>query len=79
MEGGEYKMMDDGYRVTLEAARVNVHMTQDESAKALGISKATLISWEHGDTSPTMERAQQLSELYKCPLQRINFSRQSSN
>lgn len=69
-------MIDDGYRVTLEAARINVHMTQDDVAKALNVSKATLVSWEHGDTSPTIERAQMLAELYKCPLHRINFCRQ---
>ena len=36
-------------RITLEAARVNKGMTQEELAQKMGVSRQTIISWEKGD------------------------------
>jgi DNA-binding XRE family transcriptional regulator len=39
-------------KMTLEAARRNVGLTQKEAAEKLGISNKTLGSWENGITFP---------------------------
>ena len=69
--------MSDKIRITLEAARVNAGMTQPQAAQALGISVATLLKWEKGTTSPTIEKAIALAELYSIPLDAINFCPQT--
>lgn len=69
--------MSESFRISLKAARINADMTQEEVAKSIGISKVTLIKWENGDTVPTADKAEKLSELYKCPLGRIDFCRKS--
>lgn len=69
--------MSDKIRITLEAARVNAGMTQPQAAQALGISVATLLKWEKGTTSPTIEKAIALAGLYSIPLDAINFCPQT--
>lgn len=69
--------MSDKIRITLEAARVNAGMTQPQAAQALGISVATLLKWEKGTTSPTIEKAIALAGLYAIPLDTINFCPQT--
>lgn len=34
--------------ITLEAARVNCGMTQQEMADVMGVSRATVVDWENG-------------------------------
>ena len=65
--------MDGDFRISLKAARVNAHLTQYQAAKALGVSKQTILGWEHGYSSPTISKAKELAKLYSCPLQWINF------
>ncbi len=69
--------MADDFRISLAAARVNAKLTQKEAAETIGVSNATLIKWESGETVPTADRAEQLSKLYRCPLNRIDFCRKS--
>lgn len=59
--------------ITLKAARVNAGLTQKEAAKALNISKNTLSNYELYRTSPSMEMANKMSELYKRPVNDIIF------
>ena len=70
--------MADDFRISLPAARVNADLTQEYVCKMLGISKTTLVNWENGTTIPTADKAEMLSKLYNCPLNRINFCRKSS-
>lgn len=58
-------------KISLAAARVNAEMTQDEVAKAVSVSKTTVVSWEKGKTEPKASQLLQLSELYKIPLSAI--------
>lgn len=37
-------------RITLEASRVNAHLTQAEMADKMGVSRTTVINWESGKT-----------------------------
>lgn len=62
----------------LVACRVQNGYTQREVADLLGICEKTLVSWESGKTSPNMESAQKLSELYGIPLAYIDFTREGN-
>lgn len=59
--------------MTLEAARVNVKLTQEEAAKHLGISKKTLQNWESGRTYPASKYLQPICDLYGVPVDALNF------
>ena len=63
------------YRITLKAARVNAGLTLDQACKLLKTSKNTLIKWETGESSPTWDKVQLISEVYKWPTDLIIFSR----
>ena len=69
--------MSEKLRISLGAARVNARMTQPQVAKALGVSVATIVKWEKGTTSPTIEKAIALAGLYAIPLDAINFCPQT--
>ena len=36
------------FQISLAAARVNANMTQDDTAKAMKVSKTTVVNWEKG-------------------------------
>lgn len=55
-------------KISLAAARVNARKTQEEVAETLGISKATIVSWESYKTTPSYENLQKLEHLYEYPL-----------
>lgn len=58
-------------KISLAAARVNANMTQKEAAKALNISKNTLINWEKGKKSPKYSQLMGLCKLYDIQLDYI--------
>jgi len=66
-------MGSDKIQISLAAARVNAGYTQESAAKALHISKATLISWEKGKSEPKTSQARQISDLYGMPYDAIIF------
>lgn len=70
--------MAGNIRITLKAARVNAGYTQEQVCASIGCTKATLVNWEAGNTSPTVDKAIELAELYKLPLESIDFCRKSS-
>ena len=55
-------------RISLEAVRVNTKMKQKEWAKMLGVSQATVINWEKGNTEPTLSQLRKMSELSGIPM-----------
>lgn len=61
------------YHVTLEAARVNVHMSQKEVAKCLGVNVTTISNWENGKTALSAEQFQELCRLYQCPMDIVSL------
>lgn len=63
----------DAMKVNLRAARVNAGLTQKQAAEALGISKATIISYETKKTKPDIEMSQRLASLYGCTIDDIIF------
>lgn len=70
-------MMSESIRISLKAARVNAGITMDEACKALKVSKTTILNWEKGYTFPSVDKAIELSELYKLPLENIIFYKNS--
>lgn len=67
--------MDD-FKISIKAARVNAGKTQAEIAKALHVGKQTVVSWESGRTSPSVEKAQEFCEFCSIPLDRVTFLRE---
>ena len=61
------------YKVTIRAARVNVGLSQEESANRIGISKKTLGSWENGITFPPADKIPAICDLYGVPYDHLNF------
>jgi DNA-binding XRE family transcriptional regulator len=57
----------------MKAARVNAGLTQQEAAKRLKISKATLLGYENGKTIPKIDMAQRLAKLYRLTVNDIIF------
>ena len=55
-------------RISLEAVRVNAKKTQKEWAELLGVSNATIVSWEKGNTEPSLSQLRKMSELSGVPM-----------
>jgi DNA-binding XRE family transcriptional regulator len=67
--------MDD-FKISMAAARVNANKTQAEVAEALHVGKQTVVSWENGKTSPTVEKAQEFCQFCNIPFDRVSFLRE---
>lgn len=59
--------------ISLKAARVNAGLNQQEAAKAVNISRATLNNYENNKTIPDIKTAKRLAALYKMPIDSISF------
>ena len=57
----------DKYMVSLKAARVNAGLSQDKAAKAMGVSNATICSWELEKSYPDVMQFEKLCKLYSAP------------
>lgn len=60
-------------KISLEAARVNVKLSQKDVADVLKVSNKTVCSWEKGKTFPSAEMIGKLCELYGVSYDDINF------
>lgn len=60
-------------KITLKAARVSAGLKQKDAAVALGISKSTLINYEHGKTVPDWNMVNKICKLYDIPADFIFF------
>ena len=60
-------------QITLKAARVSAGLNQKDAAVALGISKSTLINYEHGKTVPDWNMVNKICKLYDIPADFIFF------
>lgn len=63
-------------QITLRAARVNADLTLDEAAAAAGITRQTLLSYEHGRSLPRIDIFNKLCEIYQCPMSSIIIPKQ---
>lgn len=62
-------------RISLKAARVNAGFSQQEAAKMLGVSKATLQNYETGCTVPDILMSRKIEEVYHFPADYIFFGK----
>jgi DNA-binding XRE family transcriptional regulator len=51
-------------QISMRAARINAGMKQKDVAKLVGVSVATIGSWENGRSFPTYKRFLSLCHLY---------------
>lgn len=59
-------------RIKWAAARVNANLTQDDVAKALNVSKNTVVAWEKYKSEPSVSQAKKMEALYNIPLDMID-------
>ena len=57
--------------ISLEAARVNAKLTQEEAAKKLGVTPQTIVNWEKNRSEPTISQARLIELVYGIPLDNI--------
>lgn len=60
--------------IQLKAARVNADLTQEEVAKALNISKTSLVNYESYKSTPSVSLAKKLAQLYGMAVDDIKWS-----
>lgn len=58
-------------QISLASARVNAEMTQEEVARAMGVSKTTIVNWEKGRIIPGIPELSMLCEVYNIPKDNI--------
>lgn len=64
------------FKMTIAAARICGHKTQEEVAQFLKVGKQTIGNWENGKTSPTVEQAQAFCEFCNVPFDSVSFLRE---
>lgn len=69
----------DIYKVTLEAARRNKRLSQDQVAAQMGTTRATIHNWESGKTKIDAESLTRLCDIYEVPMQHINLQSVSTS
>lgn len=57
-------MVVDDYSKTIKELRRKLFMTQEEFAKVLGVSYASINRWENGAHEPTMKIKRKLRSLF---------------
>lgn len=60
-------------QITLKAIRVNKGLSQEDAAKAIGISEDTLSNYERGKTYPDIPILKKIEEVYGTSYENINF------
>ena len=61
-------------KISLEAARVNAGLIQEEAARRLGITRLTLHKYETGKTQPRAGMMEKMEKLYGYPREWIRFT-----
>jgi len=65
----------DGYKLTLQAARVNAGLTMQQAAKALGISTKTLSKYETDPKETRYPIVVAMVHLYAIPYEFLDFDK----
>lgn len=65
--------MEERFRITIKAARINAGKSLDEAAKELGINKRTLINYEKGATSPGWDMIDKFCSCYSVPVDHLKL------
>jgi len=62
-------------KITLEAARTNAGYTLREAAELIGVSVATLHTWEKDSSSVKVSQVNKIEEVYNFPSEYIFFGK----
>lgn len=60
-------------QINLAAARINAGMRQEDVARAMRVSKNTVLNWEKGKVIPSFATIQALSNMYNIPVDNIFY------
>ena len=60
-------------KLTLKAARTNKGLTQEEAAKAIGVTRDTISNWERGATYPDVINLKAIEEVYQVGYNELIF------
>lgn len=60
-------------QITLESARVNKKLTQEQASELIGVSVGTLRNWENGVTYPNQPQIEKICEVYGLSYDNIIF------
>lgn len=63
--------MAEKLQISLAAARVNAGLTQKDVAKAMHVSKQTIVNWEKGLSEPTINQGRAIEQLYNLSMDYI--------
>lgn len=69
--------MKEKFDITIEAARVNRGLTQQELADKIGVGKTTIWKWENGQSSPSIDEGKRICEVTNTPWDLFITSRKS--
>lgn len=61
-------------RVSLKAKRVDLELSLEEASKKIGISKHALYNYEHYKTSPSIQTALKIAEVYGVEIDDLKFA-----
>ncbi len=61
----------ENIKISLAAARVNAKMTQEDVAKAMHVTKQTVVNWESEKVCPSFAVMHTLANLYGIPIDNI--------
>lgn len=59
------------FKISIKGARVNAGYTQNEFAKAIGVSRSAVGKWENDECIPTLSHLRLISEITGIPLDYI--------
>ena len=62
-------------KMTLAAARVNAGYTKKEAARILGVTPNAIYQWERNMTTPRIDTAKRMADLYGITLNDIFFAK----
>lgn len=60
-------------KMTLKVLRTISGMTQEQVAKAVGVSRITYLKWERYESYPDAKQLVRLSEIFDCSLDHFYF------
>lgn len=67
--------MNEPFRISIKAARVNAGYSLDQASDLLNIKKRTLINYENGTSVPTWDALDKISKCYEVPIDNLRLSK----
>lgn len=53
----------------IETSRIKMNLKQEDIAKAMGVTQATVSMWENGKASPSASKLMKLANLLGCKVE----------